>query len=233
MAELLAAGAAVMAGAYLLRATPAEPPGGAAPVPESEDPMAYAMGIWKPVNNNVFMGNGLSEAIVSNADPDVLDGGPTDLQQSGKSSRADVKKVSERFKALHKRNGIAQNVNSTQLFNPLRLQKYQTNGGQSPLMMAFLSDTGTMVPYDTNLNYSPYVLHGWQPIRERRNLFDYGPDGRRYEDPAVHIDTTPVALQFPPTRPAAKGAAVSGYSGMRMKRAQDIVTDKRKLLRTR
>lgn len=227
MAEaLLAAGAAIAAGAYLFRATPAEPTSDAA-IPENHDPMMFGQGIWKPVNNNVFMADGLSEAIAANAEPEVLQGGPDETGDS----RAEYKRVNRRLLSLHRRNEIAQNVVTSQLFNPLKLQKYRLNGGQTPLQMAYLSDHGSVVPYTTVLDYSPFVLRGWGPIRETNNLLDYGPDVHRNEYPAIKIDDYPTALRFPPVRPAAKGPATSSYRGLKKLQAKQLVTQKRELLK--
>ncbi len=225
MAVFLAAGAAALAGTYLLAAPPANNDENAA-IPDNHTPTKYGQGIWKPENTGVFLGHGVSEAVVSNADPDVLKGGP---DKTG-DSKADPKTIEKRFNALHRRNEVAQQTSTSQLFNPYFLQRYNNTGNQSPLIMAHLSNQGSVTPYETVLDKSPFVLKGFQPIRERNELTDYGPTVTRHEHPAVKRDDYPSAVQKPPVRPASKGPIVATFGGIRKKRAKDLVTVNRKLI---
>lgn len=225
MAVFLAAGAAALAGTYMLAAPPAKNEESAA-IPENHSPTNYGQGIWKPENTGVFMGHGVSEAVVSNADPEVLKGG---ADKTG-DSKAEPKTVAKRFNDLHRRNEVAQQSSTTQLFNPYFLQKYNNTGNQSPLIMAHLTNEGSMVPYSTVLDNSPYNLRGFQPIRERSELTDYGPTVTRHEHPAVKRDDYPSAVRKPPVRSTSKGPVIATFGGIGKKRAKDLQTRNRKLI---
>lgn len=223
MASILAAGAAAIMGTLMVRVNPEKV--AEQTDPDNYDPTLYGQGIWKPTNTNAFQGTGVSEAVVANADPDVLAGGPDD---SG-DSRADPKDVARRFDSLHRRNLVGQQVATTQLFNPYFLQRYNNTGNQSPLIMADLSDHGSVVPYQTSLDYSPFILRGWQPIKEYSNVTDYGPTVQRSEHATIKIDNYPTAIKNPPTRPASKGLPVSTFGGIMKKSAKDITVKRRNI----
>lgn len=225
MAVFLAAGAAALAGTFMLAAPPAINKESAA-IPDNHSPTAYGQGIWKPENTGVFMGHGVSEAVVSNADADVLKGGP---DKTG-DSRADATTIAKRLNDLHRRNEVSQQTSTSQLFNPYFLQKYNNTGNQSPLIMAHLTNEGSMVPYSTVLDSSPYNLKGFQPIRERNELTDYGPTVTRHEHPAVKRDDYPSAVRKPPVRPTTKGPIIATFGGIRKKKAKDLHTRDRKLI---
>lgn len=203
MADILIAGAGLLAVGYLVAKNPGSRDGAHRDMIDMPDEM---MGIVKPTRAAAYASSKTGERIASDAPDEIHRSGPDAPPVVGHAF------LDDRLKSLHARNALESMSQTTRLFDPYRFGRYRESGTAPPLVAAFMTADASMVPYETAMDYSPYVLRGWGPIEETSRVDDLGPHGHRPEDPAEKLDFETSSTVFVPHRAGNHRAMTATYA---------------------